>query len=240
MADDGFREVQLTGKQLVFLFMAFAVAAVVIFLLGVMVGRGVRGAAGADLAAVQSDAAPVSAESTPGTPPPAATQPTKGDLDYAAMLAGDDTKKIEPPVSPADAPGSAADSATAKGASSKGAAPVKDAAAKDTPVKDAAAKSPDAATPPKPAPPTTAPATSPASATGDWVVQVSALKTRVAAQGVVTSLKAKGYPAFVANTGGATATAFHVQVGPFTDKAEADATRARLQTEGFSPFLVKR
>ena len=41
MTDEGFREVQLTGKKLVFLGMVGAVVLVVIFLLGVMVGRGV-------------------------------------------------------------------------------------------------------------------------------------------------------------------------------------------------------
>src|SRR5215216_2468816 len=42
MTDEGFHEIQLNGKQLVFLFMAATVVAVVIFLSGVMVGRGVR------------------------------------------------------------------------------------------------------------------------------------------------------------------------------------------------------
>jgi hypothetical protein len=41
MSDEGFHEIQLNGKQLVFLFMAATVVSVVIFLLGVMVGRGV-------------------------------------------------------------------------------------------------------------------------------------------------------------------------------------------------------
>ena len=41
MRDAGFHEIQLNGKQLVFLFMAATVVAVVIFLCGVMVGRGV-------------------------------------------------------------------------------------------------------------------------------------------------------------------------------------------------------
>jgi hypothetical protein len=40
--DDGFHEIQLSGKQLVFLFMATTVVSVVIFLCGVLVGRGVR------------------------------------------------------------------------------------------------------------------------------------------------------------------------------------------------------
>src|SRR5688572_6433903 len=41
MSDEEFHEIQLNGKQLVFLFMAATVVAVVIFLCGVMVGRGV-------------------------------------------------------------------------------------------------------------------------------------------------------------------------------------------------------
>ena len=40
--DDGFHEIQLSGKQLVFLFMATTVVSVVIFLCGVLVGRGVH------------------------------------------------------------------------------------------------------------------------------------------------------------------------------------------------------
>jgi cell division septation protein DedD len=42
MADEAFHEIQLNGKQLVFLFMAATVVAVVIFLCGVMVGRGIN------------------------------------------------------------------------------------------------------------------------------------------------------------------------------------------------------
>src|SRR5688500_6636946 len=42
MQDEAFHEIQLNGKQLVFLFMAATVVAVVIFLCGVMVGRGVQ------------------------------------------------------------------------------------------------------------------------------------------------------------------------------------------------------
>ena len=42
MSDEQFHEFHLDGKQMVFLFMASTVVAVVIFLCGVMVGRGVR------------------------------------------------------------------------------------------------------------------------------------------------------------------------------------------------------
>ena len=42
LADDGFHEIQLNGKQLVFLFMTLTSLAVAIFLCGVQVGRGVK------------------------------------------------------------------------------------------------------------------------------------------------------------------------------------------------------
>ena len=54
MADEGFHEIQLDGKQLVFLFMAATVVSVVVFLLGVMVGRNVRLPA-PEVAAVSED-----------------------------------------------------------------------------------------------------------------------------------------------------------------------------------------
>jgi hypothetical protein len=77
--DEGFHEIQLNGKQLVFLFIAATVVSVVIFLCGVLVGRGVRAGQvviadasqsnpGADTSPQQPAAAPV--------PPPAGTDPT--------------------------------------------------------------------------------------------------------------------------------------------------------------------
>ena len=68
-SDDGFREIQLNGKQLVFLFMAVTVVSVVIFLCGVLVGRGVRGET--TMAATEEAVADMaSGEALP--PPPAA------------------------------------------------------------------------------------------------------------------------------------------------------------------------
>ena len=66
--DDGFHEIQLNGKQLVFLFMAATVVSVVIFLCGVLVGRGVRVERSAE-----ADAAGLSAAAEP-TPPRAASR----------------------------------------------------------------------------------------------------------------------------------------------------------------------
>src|SRR5688500_17478909 len=66
--DDAFREIQLSGKQLVFLFMAVVVIAVVIFLTGVQVGRGVRAERGGLPAGSQTAAAVPESEAPP---PPA-------------------------------------------------------------------------------------------------------------------------------------------------------------------------
>jgi len=88
MSDQGFHEIQLSGKQLVFLAMSAVVLAVVIFLLGVSVGKGVRSAfppaSAADLGAPGDTTVP--AGPVAGTP--AATKVTPNDLDYQNKLQG--------------------------------------------------------------------------------------------------------------------------------------------------------
>ena len=79
-AEDGFHEIQLSGKQLVFLFIVVTFASVSIFLCGVMIGRGTRAARGeepaVDTAAVTAPAAQPLAESgPPATEPPRADDP---------------------------------------------------------------------------------------------------------------------------------------------------------------------
>lgn len=80
MSDGSFREIQLTSKQVVFLFMAGLVAAVGIFLLGVQVGQ-----------RVGAEAAPAEATDTADTgdapvtmPPP--TSPRPGELSAPNQL----------------------------------------------------------------------------------------------------------------------------------------------------------
>lgn len=101
MSDQGFHEIQLSGKQLVFLFMSAVVLAVVIFLLGVAVGRSVRDAA-AD--------APVSADAgLPETvvPDDAAADPNKAadpELSYHEMLLGAPAGTPAAPPAPTPTP----------------------------------------------------------------------------------------------------------------------------------------
>ena len=101
--DDAFHEIQLNGKQLVFLFMAVVVASVVIFLLGVLVGRGVR----AERGPVEALAQPV-APATEGiiAPPPAGGAPAsaaKEDLTYPNRLASNNPPAETLPTPRADA-----------------------------------------------------------------------------------------------------------------------------------------
>ncbi|HYM23995.1 MAG TPA: hypothetical protein VEU08_12340, partial [Vicinamibacterales bacterium] len=76
LQDEGFHEIQLNGKQLVFLFMAATVVSVVIFLLGVFVGRGVR----VERTVASDPTAPPAtvADTTPAPQPAAAVPPPVG------------------------------------------------------------------------------------------------------------------------------------------------------------------
>src|SRR2546422_219766 len=91
MADDAFHEIQLSGKQLVFLFMAATVVATVVFLSGVMVGRGVRAERGELVTTTEAPADPTATSAPPLAPPAGAstgTSPaTNENLSYPERLA---------------------------------------------------------------------------------------------------------------------------------------------------------
>ena len=110
MRDDQFHEFNLDGKQLVFLFMSATVVAVVVFLCGVMVGRGVRAPQGEEpqefAAAVLDPAARLSGESVGDTSPPAVDKPA---LSYPDRLESarplpEVLREPGPPPAPAPAP----------------------------------------------------------------------------------------------------------------------------------------
>jgi cell division septation protein DedD len=226
MADESVREVQLTGKKLVFLGMVGAVVLVVVFLLGVMVGRGVPGSSAAE-AATQTEGTPP-APASGGAPPP--TSPAAGD-GYTALVGSSDTKKpIEPPAAPTDAADAVAKtpppSATVASGVTPAKAPAKDAAQAAAPAKMPA--TPPATTPVKPAAPA-------APSSDQWFVQVNAYSKKTTADNVVASLKKKNFDAFVAHDG----PLYNVKLGPFTDRAEAERVKGLLQKEGFTPYLKR-
>ena len=226
--DDAFREIQLNGKQLVFMAMAFVVIAVGIFLLGVQVGRGVRGERGLPDGPDGSVAA--ATETEPPLPPAAMGQGssdapvTAGEkLSYAERLTGneaanDSLKKPAEPAPAAEPP-------------------------RPKPEAPATTSAPRVAPPPAPvapAPAATAAATSTEPAGTGFAIQVAALRERSEADTIVRRLAGKGYPAYVLAPAKGAPSVFRVRVGKFKDRGEADTVAARLQKdEQFKPWVVR-
>jgi cell division septation protein DedD len=125
MSDQGVREIQLNGKQLVFMFMTATVAAVVIFLCGVMVGRGVNTTRASAVAAVTTEPTvdPTStaqpqqtSASDAASAEPVSSQEDLKELTYAKRL-----EAPEPPPEPAVEPVVAPATKTADASEPKGA-----------------------------------------------------------------------------------------------------------------------
>ena len=74
--------------------------------------------------------------------------------------------------------------------------------------------------------------------TSSYFVQVAAVSKQDDAQALVDALKKKQYTAFATNSS-PTDKLFHVQVGPFGDVKEAEATKAKLVSDGYNPILKK-
>ena len=226
--DDGFHEIQLSGKQLVFLFMATTVISVVIFLCGVLVGRQVSAegiGAAAGLVASAEEPAPAADALVPEQIDPPATPP-EGDLRYRARLEGASSPEtLKPRVEDSE--------------------PVTEL---PNPVPET---TPEATAPPDPPPPAAEPAATkpepetPRSADGPqpgvWAVQVISLSDRAGAARIVQRLQSKGYPAFlVAPASGGPAKLYKVQVGRYGDRSAAQKVEARLKKEEqFDTWIVR-
>jgi cell division septation protein DedD len=106
---DDFREIQLSGKQLVFLFMAATIVSVIIFLCGVLVGRGVRAEKNPDPAAARGTPAPSPTDSLVSAEPPTPTQEGAGELSYHKRLEASQppAEQLKPERAPAEPVGAA-------------------------------------------------------------------------------------------------------------------------------------
>jgi cell division septation protein DedD len=216
MAEEEFHEIQLNGKQLVFLFMAGTVAAVVIFLSGLMVGRNLRAPRLEAAAAATEQAAndptrdaelPLPSASTPdGGPPPS----TKEKLTYAGQLEA--PTPVDEPLR--DEPRTPVDPTVEK------------------PVPAVAKAAPAAVKPPAIEKPLAF-----AEPTGNgWAVQVQAVNSRGEAESIARRLNAKGYPAFVTPR----KTGYGIRVGKYPKKQEAEAMKAVLERkEQFKPWVTR-
>jgi septal ring-binding cell division protein DamX len=218
LQDEGFHEIQLNGKQLVFLFMAATVVSVVIFLFGVMVGRGVRAERGAvaDTTTAGNPAAETSPAPQPATavpaPPPAGSDPTAAAPPPAATEDLSYFKRLDKSNPPAEK------------------------------LKTATPK------PEKPAQPATQPperAAAAPSASGEpagqgYAVQIAALNVRSDAEAIAKRLSTKGYAAYVVAPPDGTPAVYRVRVGKFPTKREAETVAAKLQKEEqFKPWVTR-
>ncbi len=245
MSDDGFHEIQLNGKQLVFLFMAATVVSVVIFLCGVMVGRGVRAdradsaSSASDLAtSPSSQAATVPAQPPPAKPLPPSPPSNPGD-DESTQSALTETHPKDTTLAPAGKSPAASKPVAAAPA------PKPSAVEKPAPAKAVTAEKPapaehvdtGASKPPAQIAPPAAPGTV---ASGGFAVQITALRDRGEADAIVKRLAAKGYPAYVVNPLPGKPPVYRVQVGRFPERAEAERVASRLQKEEqFSPWVTR-
>lgn len=239
MPDHEVHEIQLNGKQLVFMFMAATVVSVVIFLCGVMVGRGVRiPQADAILSSTDTTLDPAAPlDSTTSTSAPAtdaAPAPEGESLTYAARLEA--PTPLNEPLKLTESKPVAAPAVEEKPAQPKATAVPEPKESKPQPP----AKAPKA--PPTPVLETDAvPASSSFAepAGKGYVLQVQAFPTRAAADALASRLKGKGYTAFVAMNPANARGKYRVRVGKFATRREADAISARLkQEEHFEPWLT--
>jgi cell division septation protein DedD len=206
-AEDGFHEIQLSGKQLVFLFMMTTVILVITFLSGVLVGRSVgtedRVADETVVATGEPDDSVDLSEPTPSQP--------LGAHDDLKRESPADIKPPEPTPPPPD--------------------PVPEAPVPEQ--KPEPEQTPESKPEPKvePQKPQSRPAADvPTSGRpGTWFLQVSALSTRSAAADMVRSLAGKGYPAYLQEPQGDAL--YRVRIGRYRNRAEADSVAARLKRQ---------
>lgn len=226
MAEQQFREIQLSGKQLVFLFMTSVALAVGVFLLGVSVGRGVQASVGG-----ATDSLGEAASVAPPAELPPPTELSPADTAYHNSLQGTTT----PPAEPEPVSEPVADDDDAAEAAAEEPAPAQARPAPPTTT---------TTVPPRPAPTTVPAATSattkpvPAPAANGWFLQVGAYRSRENADRQAQQLSASGFAASVAPplAGGL----FRVRVGPFAERAEAVRVQGRLRSEeGLASSLTR-
>lgn len=227
MSDEGFREIQLNGKQLIFMFMAVTVVLVVTFLFGVLVGRDVRQGAVTEIAGGPADdvvpdpglapvadrsATPAAAAGSSSNPPAA---PPAEELSYAERLLRDTPPEENLKPTPSEA-----------------------AAAHAPVVQEPVAPPPPASR--EKAPVAAAQASDPSGP--GFAVQVAAYPDRRDAEKLVTQLASKGYPAFVMDpVQGAPTKLFRVRVGKYPNRTVAEGVQAQLaKAEQFTTAWIAR
>jgi len=243
LTDDGFHEIQLGGKQLVFLFMLATVVLVATFLLGVQVGRSVRGdraleaattealsaAPAPPAASTPSPSQPAASSGPPSAEPPSPAQEPDDELSYAKRLQGDN-----PPAEKLKAPSASDGSSTKTESASKAtSAPVK---ATSAPAKATSAPAAPVTAPPKPVTPAAKPAaTAPKPAATPLNPATAETKPAAATPDPSNAQPAQGTSAPPAS---GQPGAWVVQLQALKNRAEAVGIAGRLAAKGFPAFVL--
>jgi DedD protein len=239
--DEGVREIQLSGKQLVFLFMAVTVVSVVIFLCGVLVGRGVQARNGmVDGPVLAGDDASDRAGEPAAVEPTANTPTPRADVTFPQRLEKNETPteklvpRKDPPPKAAAAPAAAAAGApSTPAAASPPAGPAPPGQPAATPAAPATTAAKTAAERPSPGIPTEPRG-------NGYAIQVAAFAGRGEAEVIVKRLAGKGYAAYLVTPQAGQPPMFRVRVGKFTDRAAAERVATRLEREEqFKPWITR-
>ena len=229
MSDEQFHEFHLDGKQMVFLFMASTVVAVVIFLCGVMVGRGVRtnrlGPVTSLEAAEPEPSSAADAEAPANVDPNAASPDIPDDFSYSRRLQSESAPEERfREAAPAPARPEAAAPAVPDEAP-----PPADAKPEGRPRQESTANKDTKASKGSEEPPGPG-----------YVVQVASVPKRADAESIRDSLIAKNYPTFITETP-TTPRRYRVRVGKYRTEKEAKAIERKLeQVEKFRDAWIPR
>jgi cell division septation protein DedD len=205
--------------------MSVTVLAVVIFLCGVMVGRGTHAVKATPVLADAVDpTAPASPPDTASTPAASGAQlkaapPSEQELQYPTDL----TRLAPPEDLPLEPVPNAPDAAVP-------AVERREPATRDRPTRSGAERAADAVADTDFREPTGS----------GFVVQVHAARQRAEATAMAKRLASKGYTAFVTTSGTGAAKMYRVRVGKFAQRREAEAVSRRLEAEEqFKPWVTR-
>src|SRR3954463_14197012 len=223
--------------------MAATVVSVVIFLCGVLVGRGVRSQIGGTPDGTTLNSASETTPTQPVSPAPAPAAGTDPTTAAAPPPAAEDLgyfNRLEKKTAPAEqlktadsARGKPVDDARGKTAERTAAA-----APHSPPPAPAPAKEPAPAGVAAPAPAATSGTSEPAGP--GFAVQIAALNVRSEADAIAKRLSSKGYAAYVLTPANGTPSVFRVRVGKFPTRREAETVAAKLQKEEqFKPWVTR-
>lgn len=220
---DYFRdEKSASGRQLVLLFLAAVAVCAVFFSLGFVVGYNHTPSKGAP--ATETENLSASGEIPPTVNPPAGASDADSPRDVQTKSLSPTSASVQPPERPQPlAPQPAEKDQHVSVKAARRTAP------------QLIAKNKPAAVPQRR--PVSAPSLNSSS---HFAVQVMASKARTDAENLVNLLKTRGYPVYIVTPEQARTqdNLYRVQVGPFITRVAADATRDKLEGEGFRPFVV--